>query len=63
MVQHWQWAPVGRRCEWRYPDGSRVTVAATSWRGTALGAGSLVGVGAGSVLVVAGLTRFTRQVP
>ena len=61
VEQQWQWAPMGRRCEWRYPDGHLVTVTAASWGGTALGAGSIVGVGAGAALVVTGLARFSRQ--
>jgi hypothetical protein len=59
VAQHWQWAPMGLRCEWLYPDGSEVTVSATSWTGTAVGAGVIVGGAAGAGLVVAALARQT----
>jgi hypothetical protein len=57
VAQHWQWGPMGLRCEWRYPDGYEVTASATSWRGTAVGAGVIVGGVTGAGLVTAALAR------
>lgn len=59
VAQHWQWAPMGLRCEWRYRDGYEVTASATSWRATVAGAGALAGAAAGAGLVASALARQT----
>ncbi|MFD0485414.1 hypothetical protein ACFQ46_22715 [Kineococcus sp. GCM10028916] len=39
--QHWEWFPMGVRCDWFLRDGSFVTTTAATWDRDALAAGAI----------------------
>ncbi|WP_380162735.1 hypothetical protein [Kineococcus sp. R86509] len=60
--QHWEWWPMGVRCDWFLRDGRFVTTTAATWHRDALAAGA-IGCGLlGLMLVVAPRIKISSDV-